>query len=287
VQSRATDTDIIHPYQLVSENREDSDEIGTTFKPNIPQRMNTKMVNILNYTTRMGYNLRAFFQNEKEKKINQLIKSDLKNHDYIVSRKKLIPHFKLYERLRPVTSLYPKPLKSFIDIGCYRGFYALDAASRPGCNISVGIDVYEPFIHASNIVRDYLGQKNSSFYMASINMVSTHPEAYGGPFQTVLIIGLYHYLFWGSRLCSDAYGSHYEIFQMLSRICTERLIISGRLEIDQLPRIEKEKAKAKASGKFAQYNTDYFLRVAREFFEVHQVGSLGKYPLFVMEKKNA
>jgi hypothetical protein len=185
----------------------------------------------------------------------------------------------------PVAALYPKPLKSFIDIGCYRGIYDLDAASRPGCDISIGIDVYEPFIHTSNIVRAYLGLKNSSFYMASIDMVSTHPEDYGGPFQTVLLIGLYHYLFWGSKLCSDAYGSHHEIFQRLSRICTDRLIISGRLEIDHLPRTEKEKAKA--SRKFAQYNTDYFLRVAREFFEVHQVGSLSKFPLFIMEKKNA
>lgn len=285
MSSKTTNTDILHPYQLTSESQERPDGIGAKFNPDVLQRTRTKMVNILSYTTQIGHNLHSFFPSETEKEINKFLKSDLRNHSYRISRKRLIPRFKLYERLRPITALYPKPLKSFIDIGCYRGFYALDAANRPGCNISVGIDVYEPFIHASNMVRGYLGQKNSSFYMASIDMVSSNPEAYGGPFQTVLLIGLYHYLFWGSNLCSDAYYSHHEIFRRLSRICTDRLIISGRLEVDQLPRTEKEKAKA--SRKIAQYNTDYFLRVAGEFFDVYKVGSLSKFPLFVMDKKNA
>lgn len=283
MRSKTTEADILNSYQLISENQETPGEIDEIFSLGVFQRIKTKMMNILSYTTQLRYNLNAFFPSEPEKEINQFLKGDLRNHNYMISRKKLIPRFKLHERLRPVTALYPKPLKSFIDIGCYRGFYALDAANRPGCNISVGIDVYAPFIHASNKVREYLGQKNSSFYRASMDMVSSNPEAYGGPFQTVLLIGLFHYLFWGSNLCSDAYGSHHKIFQRLSRICTDRLIISGRLEIDQLPRIEKEKARA--SGKLAQYNTDYFLRVAGEFFEVHMAGFLGAHPLFVMEKK--
>lgn len=247
------------------------------------QRINTKIVNILTYVTQTLRNPSSFLPNETEKEINQLLKCELRNHNYMISQKQLVPSFKLHERLRIITALYPEPLESFIDIGCYRGFFALDAANRPGCNISVGIDVYEPFVHTSKIVRGYLEQKNSSFYMASLDMVSSNPEAYGGPFQTVLLIGLYHYLFWGSSLCSDAYGNHHEILRRLSLICTDRLILSGRLEVDQLPRIEKEKAKA--SGKITQYNTDCFLRVAGEYFEVYRAGFLGTYPLFVMEKK--
>ncbi len=283
--SKTTNTDILHPYQLIPESQERPDGIGAIFNLDVLQRTRTKVVNILSYATQIGHNLNSFFPSETEKEINQHLKGYPRNHNYMIFQKKLMPSFKLYERLRPVTALYPKPLKSFIDIGCCRGFYTLHAANQPNCNISVGVDVYEPFVHIPNIVREYLGQKKVFFYMASLDMVSSNPEAYGGPFQTVLLIGLYHYLFWGSGLCSDAYGSHHEIFRRLSRICTDRLIISGRLEIDHLPRTEKEKAKA--SGQFAQYNTDYFLRVAREFFEVHQVGSLSKFPLFVMEKKNA
>lgn len=285
MRSKTTHTEILQPYKLVSENQMMPDGNSTIFKASMIQRIHTETVNRLSYATQIKQNLSSFFPNEKEKEINQLLKSDLKNHSYTISRKKLIPRFKLYERWRSVTALYPKPLKSFIDIGCYRGFYVLDAANRPDCDISIGIDVYEPFVHASHMVREYLGQKNSSFCMASIDMVSSNPESYGGPFQTVLLIGLYHYLFWGSTLCSDAYLSHHEIFRRLSRICTDRLIISGRFEIDQLPKIENEKANA--SGKITQYNIDYFLRAAREFFEVHHAGFLGEYPLFVMEKKNA
>lgn len=285
MQSKTTDADILHPYQMVSEKQKISEGISTMFKPSVLQRIHTGTVNILSYAGQMGRSLSSFFPNETEKEINKHLKSDLRNHSYTISKKKLIPHFKLHERLRRVTALYPKPLESFIDIGCYRGFYALDAANLPSCNISVGIDVYEPFVNASNIVRKYLGQKNSTFYMASLDMVSGHPETYGGPFQTVLLIGLYHYLFWGSSLCSDAYGSHHEIFRRLSQICSYRLIISGRLEVDQLPRIEK--AKAKSSAKIAKYyNTNCFLRAAEEFFDVHKAGFLGEYPLLVMEKKN-
>ncbi len=285
MNSKTTYTDILRPYKLVSENQEMPDGNSSMFKPNVFQRIHAGTVNILSYPIKIGRNFSSFSPAEIEKEINQHLKGYPRNHNYMISQKKLIPSFKLYERLRPVTALYPKPLKSFIDIGCCRGFYTLYAANQPSCYISVGVDVYEPFVRIPNIVREYLGQKKSSFYMASLDMVSGNPEAYGGPFQTVLLIGLYHYLFWGSSLCSDAYGSHHEIFRRLSRICTDRLIISGRLEVDQLPRIEK--AKAKASGKIAQYNTDCFLRAAEEFFEVHKAGFLGAYPLLVMEKKNA
>jgi hypothetical protein len=284
MRSKTTDADLLQPYPAISRNQEMPDGIRKTFKPNIIQRINTKMANILSYTTQIGRKFSSFFPNETEQEINQLLKCDLRNHNYMISQKKLIPSFKLHERLSLITTCYPEPLESFIDIGCYRGFFALDAANRPGCNVSVGIDVYEPFIHTSNTVREYLSLNNSSFYMASLDMVSSNPAAYGGPFQTVQLINVYHYLFWGSSLCSDAYLSHHEILRRLSRICTDRLIFSARLEVDRLPGIEKEKVKA--SGKIAQYNTGNFLRVAREFFEVHMAGFLGRYPLFIMEKKN-
>ena len=284
MRSKTTDADLLQPYPAVSRNQEMPDGRSKAFKPNVLQRINTKMANILSYATQIGRKFSSFPPNETEKEINQLLKCDLRNHNYMISQNKLIQSFKLHERLSLITALYPEPLESFIDIGCYRGFFALDAANRPGCNVSVGIDVYEPFVNTSNTVKGYLGLSNSSFYMASLDMVSSNPEAYGGPFQTVQLINVYHYLFWGSSLCSDAYLNHHEILRRLSRICTDRLIFSARLEVDRLPGNLKEKAKA--SGKIAYYNTGYFLKVAREFFEVHRAGFLGRYPLFIMEKKN-
>lgn len=284
MRSKTTEADLLYPYQVVSEDQDMRDENRIVFKPNALKRIHTGIVNVWGYVTRNEHILSSSFRNEKEQEINLHLKGYPRNHNYLILKKKLIPSFKLYERLRQVTALYPTSLKSFIDIGCCRGFYALHAANIKTCTVSVGVDVHQPFVHTSNMVREYLGQQNSSFYMASLDMVSSNPEAYGGPYQTVLLLGLYHYLFWGSNLCSDAYGSHHKIFQRLSQICTGRLIFSGRLEVDQLPRAEKEKAQS--SPKVAEYNTNCFLKAAEEFFDVHQAGFLGAYPLLVMDRKN-
>lgn len=284
MSSKTSEADLLNPYQLVSEDQVMRNEDRMVFKPNALRRIHTGIVNVLGYVTRKEHISGSLSRNKKEKEINLHLKGYPRNHDYWILNKKLIPSFKLYERLRLVTALYPRALKSFIDIGCCRGFYALHAANIKTCHTSVGIDVYEPFVRTSNMARDYLGQKKSAFYMASLDMVSRNPGAYGGPYQTVLLLGLYHYLFWGSNVCSDAYGSHREIFQRLSKICTGRLIFSGRLEVDQLPRAEK--GKAKASPKVAEYNTACFLKAAEEFFDVHKAGFLGAYPLLVMETKN-
>jgi len=56
------------------------------------------------------------------------------------------------------------------------------------------------------------------------------------------------------------------------------------LEVDQLPRAEKEKAKS--SPQIATYNTKCFLKAAEEFFDVRKAGFLGAYPLLVMDRKN-
>lgn len=222
--------------------------------------------------------------NELERGLNRLLTGYPSNHNYKISQKKLFPSFQLYKRLRLITALYSEPLESFMDVGCCRGFFVLEAAKRPNCQVSVGIDVHEPFVSISNRVREYLDIRNSAFHLATLDMISNKPEAYGGPFQTILLIGTYHYLFWGSHLCSDAYYSHQEILYRLSRICTNRLIFSARLEADRLPNYLKEKAKA--IGNKVNYNSTSFLKEAGEFFEVHEAGFLGKYPLFLMIKKN-
>jgi len=261
-------------------------------KPSLFYKINAKIQSFFGYGCLLGRNFSGFLPldfeyslNKLEKDLNKLLIGYPRNHDYRICKKKLFPSFKLYERLRLVTSLYPEKLERFIDIGSCRGFYVMEAAQRPHCQVSVGIDVYEPFVSISNKVREYLDIKNADFYLATLDKVSNRPEAYGGPFQTVLFIGAYHYLFWGSKLSSSAYYSHREILARLSKISTDRLIFSARLEVDRLPTVLKEKAKM--LGNKVTYNTAYFLKRAGEFFEVRKAGYLGRYPLFVMSKKNS
>jgi len=259
-------------------------------KPSLFYKINAKIQSCFGYGCLLGHKSCGFLpmdfkylSNKFEKDLNKLLIGYPRNHEYRIRKKKLFPSFKLYERLKLVTSLYPEKLERFIDIGSCRGFYVMEAAQRPHCQVSVGIDVYEPFVTISNKVREYLDIKNADFYLATLDKVSNKPEAYGGPFQTVLLIGVYHYLFWGSKLSSNAYYSHQEILNKLSNISTDRLIFSARLEVDRLPTVLKEKAKM--LGNKITYNTEYFLKIAEQFFEVRKAGYLGRYPLFVMTKK--
>jgi len=159
----------------------------------------------------------------------------------------------------------------------------LQAAEHPACRTSVGIDVHQPFIATAETVRQHLDRANAAFHLASLQDVADRPEVYGGPFQTVLLLGAYHYLFWGSTLCTTAYHSHREILQRVARICTGRCIFSARLELERLPEGVKEIAQRHPDK--ARYTTKKFLESAREFFHVHRSGSLGVYPLLTLSKK--
>jgi len=261
-----------------------------TVKASVFYRTKAKIRSIAGYGALLARNLNGFLpsdsdssSNRLEKELNPLLTGYPRNHNYRIYKKKLFPSFKLYERLRLVVSLYPDKLESFLDIGSCRGFYAMDAAQRPNCRISAGADIHEPFISISNKVREYLDIKNVDFHFATLDELSSKPEAYGGPFQTVLLIGTYHYLFWGSKMSPIAYHNHRDILARLSQICTDRLIFSARLEVNRLP--DGIKQKAKTLGNEVGYNTADFLRSAEEFFEVHKAGYLGKYLLLVMLKK--
>lgn len=251
-----------------------------------------KIQSIFGYGALLGRNPGGFLaldseppSNKAEKDLNPLLIGYPRNHNYRIFKKKLLPSFRLYERSRLVSSVCPEKLESFLDIGCCRGFYVINAAQQPDCQISVGIDVHEPFVSTADKVREYLGTKNAHFYFAHLDEVANAPEAYGGPFQTVMLIGTYHYLFWGSKISSAAYRSHRQILARLAQICTNRVIFSARLEINRLPDAVKDKAKSFKDK--IHYSTAEFLKSAEEFFKVREAGYLGTYPLFVMLKKNS
>ncbi len=260
-------------------------------KPRMFHTASAKIQSILGYKALLASRGRSvwallfgFSPDDSERELNQHLLGYPNNHNYQIWKGQMLPSFKLYERVRAITSLYPKNLKSFLDIGSCKGYYVLEAAQNPCCETSTGIDVHEKFISISTKVKECLDIKNANFYLATLEELRNNPEAYGGPFQTVLLIGTYHYLFWGSSFSSSAFYSHREILTRLSQICTNRIIFSARLEIDMLPREQKKKAKLKNDVK---YNTEYFLKRAEELFDVHKAGYLGKHPLFVMLKRSS
>jgi hypothetical protein len=207
-----------------------------------------------------------------------------RNHHYRIVGGRIVPGFRVNERLRVVMAQYPTPMHSFLDIGCCRGFYVLDAAVRLGCPRAVGIDVHEPFVATARDAAQSLSVANAAFHHTSLEQVSADLQKFGGPFQTVLLIGTYHYLYWGSSICGTAYHSHEEILGRLAALCTDRLLISGRFTMRRLPLNITDTFRKGQDG--SRYTTEAFLQAAARFFHVRHAGYLGVYPLFVMTKKD-
>jgi len=125
----------------------------------------------------------------REGEINPLLGGYPRNHSYRIVQRHLIPGRRLQQRLRVIGRSYPRRLESLLDIGCCRGFFVLQAAEHPACRTSVGIDVHQPFIATAETVRQHLDRANAAFHLASLQDVADRPEVYGGPFQTVLLLG--------------------------------------------------------------------------------------------------
>jgi len=253
-------------------------------------RLQASLRSAAEYGCFVGKNAGGFFSLEtgigldhEEQEINKSLVGYPHNHNYRIYRKRFFPGFQLFERERLVMPQIMAGCRSFLDIGSCKGYYVLKTAAGQDCLTATGIDIYEPFITTSSRVRDHLKQDKARFFLADLEDVSRCAKDFGGPFQTVLLIGTYQYLFWGSGLSSKAYYSHREILKRLSSICTERVIISARLEVPWLSGGIREKARLMKSR--ITYTTEDFLKQAGEFFEVKIAGYLGKYPLFVLTKK--
>jgi SAM-dependent methyltransferase len=227
----------------------------------------------LPYSPRVGHD---------EEELNLLLSGYPSNHNYAVVQARLAPGRSLQRRLRAIRRFYPDRVESFLDIGCCRGFFVLEAAQRPTCTIAVGIDVHPPFVSTAEKARRHLNLANAAFHLAALQDVADHPKTYGGPFQTVLLVGTYHYLFWGSTFCPTAWHSHREILRRVARLCTERCIFSARLELDTLP--DATRMIAQDHPARARYTTKDFLESAQEFFHVRQSGFLGAYPLLILSR---
>ncbi len=205
------------------------------------------------------------------------------NHNYRIVSNQMIPNFRLFLKKKILKPLYSNNMESFLDIGCCRGYYVLDAAEQANCQVSVGIDVYEPFLSAANKVKQFLNIKKAKFYLTRLHELADDPKDFGGPFQTILFIGAYHYVFWGSSYVAGGYHSHHEILSRLANICTDRIILSARFEISNCPTSIREMAKDNEISE--NYTTAKFLSAADKYFYVNYVGKTTKFPIFVLQKK--
>lgn len=214
--------------------------------------------------------------------LNSRLKGYPSNHNYSLDHGLILPSPQLARRMKKVASLYSADMDSFLDIGCCRGAYVLEAAGRSNCRLAVGIDVWQPYVELAEAVRTALGIHSARFFNISHEDVAGRLDEYGGAFHTVLNLGTYHYLFWGSERHHTGTPDHHRIFATLDKLCSNRLIISCRLQVDRCPTFIRQRAKAMSRP--PDYDEEHFLLAAEKFFDARRVGSLGSSPLYLMNK---
>jgi hypothetical protein len=205
------------------------------------------------------------------------------NHDYRVVRGELRPKFKLWMRWRKIRKLYPERLVSMMDLSSSKGFFVLEAARVEGCERALGIDVHEPDLVAARAVAEHVGRSKARFVRSRLHEVAERIEDFGGPFQTVLLLNTYPYLYYGSRRDARAYLDHERVFEWLAQVTAERVIFSNRVAFERLPRHMQELARAQ--GGEAGYDEGAIVRAAERWFEVERRGRLGRIPLWVLWKR--
>jgi hypothetical protein len=220
---------------------------------------------------------------ELEKEINALLDCYPRNHNYELHEGVMVPSWRLFQRHYKVASAYPDNVESLLDMSSCKGYYVLEAAVRYNDCMAVGIDVHEPFISASSKVRDHLGIDNACFYKATIDEMLEAPDKFKWPFQIILFLGSYHYFFWGSNYSPQAFFDHHEILARLSKLCSGTIVFSARLGIERLPRHLQKMASSHKSA--AIYNTASFLDAAGEYFEISNIGRMGKDDLYLLVKR--
>jgi hypothetical protein len=202
----------------------------------------------------------------------------------VVAGPRVIPSRRLHSRWTRIASLYPDRLASLLDVGSCKGYFVLEAAARPTCRAAVGIDVHEPFVTTAREVAETVGITNAAFHVASLDQfLAARAPAADHPFQTVLLLNVYHYLFVGSELSPLNYHSHRTILEMLARLCHDRVIFSSPMDLADCPAQVQERATALNVAD--QYTRAAFARAAEEFFTVEDHGLWGRRPLLVLRRR--
>lgn len=202
------------------------------------------------------------------------------NHTYTLANGKLKPGQKLKKRYKKIITLYPSPLTSLLDIGCAKGFFIF-AASRTGSQRNLGIDVHTDDINVCKWVEKKLEATPVLFEKMELHQLAEQIEHFGGPFQTVLVLNTYQYLYFGSRDYPAHYLNHERIFQLLKKMCGGRIIFNNRLNYSDCQ--SQIKNMNHASHFCENYTESKIKTAAQKYFELKEEGTLGGYPLWVLK----
>ena len=224
---------------------------------------------------------RAAATNKTVHHINKPIRRT--RHTFQIADNMVLSTSQMELRWKVVTSLYPKKLTSLLDIGCCRGWFIVKAAMLPECEAALGIDVVPEFIDAANEAKRLLKLDRAQFEYAFLSDLERDPQKYRLPYQTLLLINTYHYLYWGSR-CPTHWPDHDYLLRTLATMCTDRMLLMSPLEVSECPSDIAERAREHPDWA-EQYTTSRFFEIASRYFDVSLERYLGIRPLYLMKKK--
>jgi hypothetical protein len=206
-------------------------------------------------------------------------------HVYTIADGEVCTTFQMDQRWRIVRRLYPPALTSLLDIGCCRGWFVIRAAMEPQCERATGIDVVPGFIDAANEAKRELKlDGKAQFEYAFLDRLAAEPEKFRTPYQTIVLLNTYHYLFFGSDYSEKHWADHDYLWRTLASLCTERVIFMSPLEVPDCPSDIRARA-MKHPDWAARYTTEQVMGAAGRYFDVTLETYVGLRPLYLMRKK--
>lgn len=202
------------------------------------------------------------------------------NHTFNIVNNQLIPKYKLASRYKKLRKLYPERLTSFVDVGCSKGFFVLSASEFPECERSLGIDVNPYALNVCRWLKHNSGNQKASFEKMRLHELAERIDDMGGPFQTVLVVNAYQYIYFGSDHFRDHYLDHDTVFKHLRKICSGRVIFNNRLELKDCQNVD---CIDYADKRAQDYTEENMLRAAENYFKITRYGKIGKYPLLALD----
>ena len=204
-------------------------------------------------------------------------------HTYRIANGRAFTTFQMDQRWKIVSRLYPETVTSLLDIGCCRGWFVIEAAMRPECERATGIDVVQGFIDSANEAARLLNLDKVQFHYAFLDDVAGDPQKFRTPYQTIVLLNTYHYMYWGSGYSDKHWADHDYLLRTLAGICTDRVIFMSPLEIGECPSDIARRSREHPEWA-PNFTTEKFLETAARYFDVSHQSYLGLRPLYLMKK---
>lgn len=204
------------------------------------------------------------------------------NHNFSVDREQLKPSRKLATRVAHFHQYYPKHIRNLLDLSCSKGFFVFDAASQQTCERALGIDLCEKTLETCRQLRHHFDHpERVAIEKLTLAELAEGIDQFGGPFETVLLVNTYQYLFFGSPIAPALSRDHCEIFRQIRQVCSGRVIFHNRISLERVQKHIREAGDGEDWGRF--YTPDAIRAAASEFFRIKETPVWGGHPVWLMD----